>query len=197
MKNKEIKNAGWIIGEQVFQMLISLIVGVLSARYLGPSNFGTLNYTASFVTFFVSITTLGMDGVIIKKMIASPNQEGDYLGSCIFFRLIASILSIISVSLIVYLLNPDDSLKVVLVFLQSFQLIFRAINIFDSWFQRYLKSKYVSLCKMFACIIVSAYKIFLLVTEKNVVWFALSNALTDCVIAIMLYVFYKYECGQN
>ena len=41
--NKEIKNAGWIIGEQVFQMAVSLVVGVLTARYLGPGNYGALN----------------------------------------------------------------------------------------------------------------------------------------------------------
>ena len=73
-RNKEISNAGWIIGERIVQTVLSLVVGVLSARYLGPGNYGALNYTASFVTFFSSIALLGMEGVIIKKMIASPEE---------------------------------------------------------------------------------------------------------------------------
>lgn len=195
--SREIKNAGWIIGEQIFQMAVSLIVGVLSARYLGPSNYGALNYTASFVNFVVSIATLGMEGVVIKKMIMYPDDEGIYLGSCMWFRLISSMLSAISIFIIVAALNPSDQLKWILVLLQSFQLIFRSVYILDSWFQRHLKSKYVSAGKMAACLVVSSYKIFLLATNKSIVWFALSNSLTDIVVSIMLYMFYRKERGQN
>lgn len=197
LENREVKNAGWIIGEQVFQMAISLIVGVLSARYLGPSNYGALNYTASFVNFILSIATLGMEGVIIKKMIMRPDDEGSYLGSCMVLRLISSILSSLAIFIVVVLLNPDDRLKWVLVSVQSFQLLFRSFQILDSWFQRHLKSRYVSIGKMIACLIVSAYKIFLLATRKSIVWFALSNSLTDVIVAIMLYVFYRSENGQR
>ena len=197
MGNKEIKNAGWIIGEQIFQMAVSLIVGVLTARYLGPSNYGALNYTASFVSFSLSIATLGMEGVVIKKMINSPNDEGIYLGSCMLLRLFSSILTSLAIFIIVVVLNPEERLKWLLVFLQSFQLIFKSVQILDSWFQRHLKSEYVSIGKMIACLIVAGYKVFLLATQKSIVWFAFSNSLTDAVIAVMLYIFYKVEHGQE
>lgn len=197
LKNKEIKNAGWIIGEQILQMVISLVVGVLTARYLGPNNFGSLNYTASFVAFFSSIATLGMEGVLIKKIIEHPEREGQYLGSCIFYRLLSSLFSIICISVIVYLLNPNDTTKLFLVLLQSVQLVFRATHILDSWFQRHLKSKYVAIGKMIAYIVVASYKVFLLATAKNIYWFAFSNSLNDIVVALLLYVFYKHEKAQK
>ncbi len=191
--NKEIRNAGWIIGEQIFQMAISLVVGVLSARYLGPGNYGTLNYTASFVNFVLPIATLSMEGVVIKKMIAAPEDEGVYLGSCMLFRLVASLISSAIIFLIVAFLNPDDRLKWALVLIQSLQLSFRAVFILDSWFQRHLKSRYVSIGKMISCVVVAAYKIFLLATAKSVIWFAFSNTLTDMIIAIVLYYFYRRD----
>jgi len=197
LQNKAIKNAGWLISEQIFQMLLSLVVGVLTARYLGPSNYGALNYTASFVSFVMAIATLGMEGVVIKKMIAKPDDEGIYLGSCMFFRLISSMLCMMAVILLVYVLNPNEELKVLLVGLQSLQLAFRSVHILDSWFQRHLKSKYVSIGKMVAAIVVAAYKVFLLITSKSIVWFAVSNTLTDLVIAIMLYLFYRWNHAQK
>lgn len=196
-KSRSLQNSAWIIGQQCFQMLLQLIVGILTARYLGPSNFGSLNYTASFVVFFTSIASLGMDGVVVKKMIDHPDEEGVYLGSAMGFRLTSSVLSIISVSLIVYVLNPSDSVKLVLVLLQSFQLSFKAVQILNSWFQRYLRSKYVSIGKMLACIVVSAYKVFLLVTAKSIFWFAFSNALTELVIAGVEVFFYKRSGGPK
>ena len=197
LNSKSIQNSGWIIGQQIFQMLLQLIVGVLTARYLGPSNYGSLNYTASFVAFFVSVTGLGMESVVIKKMIEHPDEEGYYLGSSMVLRLISSALSIVAVSLIVFLLNPSEPIKLLLVFLQSFQLTFKAIQILDSWFQRHLQSKYVSIGKMIACVAVAAYKVFLLVTSKGIVWFAASNVLTDGIIALVECWFYRKKNGQK
>lgn len=194
---REIRNAGWIIGEQVFQMAVSLVVGVLSARYLGPSNYGALNYTASFVTFFLPVATLGMEGVVIKKMIAHKEEEGLYLGSCMLLRVFSSLLSSVLILLIVAFLNPDDKLKWILVLIQSFQLSFRAIFILDAWFQRHLKSRYVSIGKMISCVLVACYKVFLLATAKSIIWFAFSNTLTDLVIAVVLYYFYRREDSQR
>ncbi len=195
--NKEFRNAGWIIGEQVFQMLVSLIVGVLSARYLGPSNYGLINYTGSFVTFVTSITTLGMDSVVIKKMIESPQREGEYLGSCMVYRLVAALVSSAGIISVVWVLNPGETLMLTLVSLQSIQLFFRAISLLDAWFQRYLKSKYVSLAKMLACVLVSAYRICLLILGGDIRWFALTNTLTAAATAVILSVAYGKQRTQT
>jgi len=197
LHSKNIRNSEWIIGQQVFQMLIQFIVGILVARYLGPSNYGSLNYTASFVTFASSITTLGMDSVVIKKIIDHPDEEGIYLGSCIGFRLLASVFSIISVSLVVYILNPTEPVKLVLVFLQSFELFFRAMQLLDSWFQCHLISKYVSIGKIVASLIVSSYKIYLLASSKSIVWFAVCNSMTEGIIAAFEVYYYKKKGNQK
>ncbi len=197
LQSKNIKNSFWIISEQIFQMLVSLVVGVLSARYLGPQNYGTLNYTASFVTFVNSIATLGMEGVVIKKIIDHPDREGEYLGGCIVLRLIASLVSIISIEIIIGLLNPADPLKLWLGLIQGIQLFWRSFLILDSWFQRYLKSKYVSIGKMLACLIVAGYRIFLLVTNKPIIWFAFAATISEMVIAVTGMVFYRLERKQR
>jgi len=197
LKGREIKNAGWMIGETVMQMLLSIVIGALTARYLGPSNYGSLNYTASFVTFFTSIATLGMEGVIIKKMVAEPDAEGNFLGGCMLLRLGSSVLSSIAIVLIVFFLNPDDKYKMLLAFLQSLQLIFQSVYILDSWFQRYFKSKYVSIGKIIAYLVVSGYKIILLSTAKSVAWFAFANSLNSLVIAVLLFIFYKKDQGPH
>ena len=197
LHSKSIKNSGWIIGDQVFQMGLQLIVGMITARYLGPSNYGTLSYTASFITFFVSIATLGMEGVVIKKLIEHPDEEGLYLGSSIVFRIFSSIFSILSVSLVVYVLNPEEPIKLLLVFVQSIQLIFKAGKILESWFQRHLLSKYSSLGSMLSCVAVSAYKIYLLATGKSIVWFAFSNSISEAVILCIMIYAYKKAGGQK
>lgn len=198
LNSKNIRNSGWLIGEKVFQMLITITVGIWMARYLGPRNYGALNYTASIVALFINVMSLGMDsGILMKKIIEKPEDEGVYFGSCILLRLISACFSTFAIGIIVILLDPNDSIKLWLALLQSLQLFFKAFHVLDIWFQRYLKSKYVSIASMAASIVVSVYKIFLLMTSKNIIWFAISNSLVDLVIAVILLVYFSKECKYS
>ena len=53
-KNKVVKNAGWIIGGNLANKVLEFLVGILTARYLGPSNYGLINYATAYTTFFAS-----------------------------------------------------------------------------------------------------------------------------------------------
>lgn len=197
LKNKVLKNTSWIIGERIAQMFISLIVGSLSARYLGPSNYGYINYGASIVALFSAITKLGLDSIIVKEFIDKKDDNGRIIGTAIVMRTISGFLSMFLILIAVVLLNPDNRLIQFLTVLQSISLLFQSYEIFDLWFQSNLNSKRTSIVKFIAYLIVSVYKIYLLVTSKSVIWFAFSNTLDYFVIFILLFLFYKKEQGQK
>ncbi len=195
--NKFLANTGWMIGERVFQMAISLVIGMITARYLGPENYGLINYTASFVTMFLAICTLGLEEVIIKQFVDHPEQEGTALWTGIVMRCISSTISILAISVIVFFLNPNDSLTLVVAILQSIALLFRSFELIDYWYQSRLQSKYVTIIKTTAYILISVYKVILLVLKKDVRWFAFSNTLDMIIIAILLVCFYYRSGGSG
>ena len=65
-KNRVVKNASWIIGIQIVKSLLGLVISMLTARFLGPSNFGLINYAASIVAFVTPIMYLGLNGVFVQ-----------------------------------------------------------------------------------------------------------------------------------
>lgn len=198
IKDKKVtKNTIWIMIERVSQMLISLIVGVISARYLGPSNYGILNYGASLVTFFTAICKLGLENVIIKEYVERRKENGKLLGTALVMRLLSSGLSILAIFIIVYILNPNDNLIILVTMLQSIALIFQAYELIDYWFQSNLNSKYVSIAKIIAYVFVSIYKIALLVLKMPVQWFAFSTSLDYIIILILMFYMYKRNNGQK
>ena len=71
---REVKNASWIIGEKIIQMVISFFVGILTARYLGPDNYGLINYANAYGAFFTAFCTLGINSVIVKNLIDNPDE---------------------------------------------------------------------------------------------------------------------------
>lgn len=195
--NKIIKNTGWMIGERIIQMSIGIIIGAITARYLGPSNYGIINYGDAYISFFYAICTLGLDGIIIKELVEKPQKQGITLGTGIMMRMISSLISIIGILIIVFLINPNDKLIISVVFIQSIALLFRSFELIDFWFQSRLESKYVTMIKSISYIVISIYKVTILVMGKNVLWFAFSTTLDVCIISVLMVYSYIKFGGQK
>lgn len=191
LSNRFLQNTGWMAFAQIYQMVISLFIGVISARYLGPTNYGTINYAASYISFFTIFCALGLEGIVVKEIISKREQEGIILGSGIAMRLIAGVLSMIAVCVIVYFLNPNDSVLLTVTFLQSIILPFNAFHLIDMWYQSKLNSKVSTIIRCISYTLMSLYKIYLLITGKSVEWFAFSTSLDSLLIALMFMLMYR------
>lgn len=66
------------MADRIYQMAVSLIVTMITARYLGPTNYGIINYIAAFVTFAIPLCNLGLEGIVVKRIVDSPENEGQH-----------------------------------------------------------------------------------------------------------------------
>lgn len=196
-KSKVAKNSIWIISEKIFQMIISLFVNRIVAEYLQPENYGTLNYVVSLVTFFTSLCTLGLDAIIINEIINKREKQGEILGTSIVMRLISSLISTVLIVVVVLVLKPNDNTILIMSILQSSCLFFQAFECLNIWYQSELKSKYTSIIAFIVYIIVAIYKIYIVVTNKSVEWFALYSVLTALLTAIITLVLYTKQKGPK
>lgn len=80
---KVIKNASWIIGVQIIRSIVSIVISMLTARFLGPSSYGLINYAASIVAFVAPIMYLGLSGILVQEIVNSPEREGEIIGTAI------------------------------------------------------------------------------------------------------------------
>ena len=197
LKNKEVKNASWLIGGRIAQMVLSLFVGILTARYLGPANYGLINYGTAYVAFFTALCTLGLNSVIIKDFVDNPDEQGEAIGSALVMRLISSILSSVMIVGIVSIVDKNEPLTIAVVALCSLGSIFHVFEVFNFWFQYQYKSKITSVAMFLAYAVTSAYKIILLVLGKNVKWFAFASSVDYIVLALFLFIAYKKHNGKK
>ncbi len=196
-KNKEVNNAGWLIGGKIFQMAISLVVGVITARYLGPSNYGLIGYGSAYVSFFTAFCSLGLNSVIIKDFIDNPKEQGEAIGSAIVMRIVSSILSSIMIVSFVAVVDKGEAVTIAVVALCSVGTIFHVFETFNFWFQSQYKSKITSIATFLAYVVTAGYKIVLLILGKDVRWFAFSTSVDYIVVAVFLYVAYKRYGGER
>ena len=196
-KSKVVKNASWIIVCRVVQSIVSLIIGMITARYLGPSNYGLLNYANSVVAFVVPLAQLGLRNVLVEEIVSKPEREGKTLGTALVMSVASSLLCIVGCMAFVSIANAGERDTLVVCALYSISLIFQMTEMIQYWYQAKLLSKYTSVVSLVAYAVVSVYKIFLLVTGKNIYWFAASYTFDFLIISAVLIFLYKKLGNQK
>ena len=198
MKEKQVfKNAKWIIVCKIAQSILQFIVGMLCARYLGPSNYGLINYAASIVAFAMPVMKLGLDAILVYELVNSPEKEGEIVGTSIALNFLSGILCVLGVASVATVMNFGETETILVCVLYSLSIVFAALEMIQYWFQYKLQSKYSSVTMLVAYVVVSAYKIYLLATQKSVYWFAVSHSVEFGIIGIVLIGIYIKKSGQG
>lgn len=197
LKNKIVANASWLILGKIIQMLISFVVGVLTARYLGPGNYGLINYAGAYISFFSSFCTLGINSVIVKELLDNKGKNGEVIGTALGLRIASSVLSVMTIVAISTVLDYGEHLTITIVALSSIGVIFNVFEVFNYYFQSRLESKKTAISLLCAYVITAAYKVFLLVTDKSVIYFALATSVDYFCIAVAYVLFYVKSRGER
>lgn len=195
--NRIVKNASWIIVCKAIQSVIMLIVGMITARYLGPTNYGVVTYASSIVAFVLPIMQLGLSSTLVQELIVSPDREGEIMGTSLVLSMASALLSIAGVVLFSFLSNPGEPITVVVCFLYSCSLLFQASEMLQYWFQAKLLSKYTSIASLVAYTVTSVYKIALLIFQKDIRWFAVTHVIEAAIISVLLFVIYHRLSTQR
>lgn len=196
-KNRVVNNAKWIIVCKVVQSLLQFVIGMLCARYLGPSNYGIINYASSIVAFVLPIMQLGLQCTLVQEFTENPHKEGKIMGTALVMDLVSSVFCIFMVTAFVSVVNAGETQTIIVCLLFSISLIFRAFELFQCWFQYKLQSKFPSVVMLCAYVVVSLYRVFLLVTSKSVYWFAVVNSIDCGIIGISLLIIYTRISKQK
>lgn len=178
-------------------MILSFFVSILTARYLGPSDYGVINYVNAYVVFFTSLCTLGINSVIIKDFVDNPQEQGETIGTSLAMRFVSSFLSAIMIVCIVRIIDYDEPQTVIAAALCSISLIFQVLDTFNYWFQSRYESKVTSIATFVAYSATALYRIALLILQKNVEWFAFATSIDYIVLGAIFFYSYKKHNGQK
>ncbi len=191
MEQKQVfNNAKWIVGCKIVQSLMQLIIGMVSARYLGTANYGLIGYASSVVAFALPFMKLGFDAILVHELVESPEKEGEIMGTSLLMNCLSGVLCIGGVGVFVTVSHFGETETIMVCILYSVYIFFVALEMVQYWFQYKLLSKYSSVIMLGAYLLVSAYKIVLLATGKSVYWFAVSHSVEYGSIAVLLWIYY-------
>lgn len=197
IKNKIVRNAGWLMVGKVAQMVLSLFIGLMVARYLGPTNYGLLNYASGYTTFFAALCNLGINSILVKEFVDFPSSQGETIGSTLLLRAVSSALSMVAIIGISMFADSGEPVTIIVVALSSLSVLFQIFETYNYWFQSRLESKATAAATLFAYVATILYRVVLMFLRAEVVWFALASALDYGVLALVLVYLYRRAGGTR
>ncbi len=197
MNNRIIKNASWIIVCRIAQAVLNLVVSMITARYLGPSNYGVITYASSIVAFVVPIVQLGFNGILVQMFVDKPDESGKTIGTSTVMTTISSLLGIVGIWAFTGIVNRGETDTIIVSVLYSISMFFQMTEMIQYWYQSKLLSKYVSQISLISRLIVSVYKIYIIATGKSIYWFAVVNSFDFLLISVGLFLVYRKLEGQK
>ena len=189
---KYLKNTSWLLAEKLLRLFASIIVGVWMARYLGPEKFGLLNYAQSFVWLFATISTLGLDGIIIRDLVNDESKRDVLLGTAFILKFIgACFVFIILAAAVNFTTNDEYTNK--LIFLIASTIFFHSFNVIDYYFQSKVLNKYVAYSNIISLLIANLIKITLIIKEAPLVSFVYLLIFESFLLSISFTYLYSYN----
>lgn len=189
---KYFRNTSWLFLEKAMRLVSGLVVGIWVARYLGPEQFGILNYALSFVGLFLTLATLGLDGIVIREVLKKPENRNQIIGTSFFLKLAGA--TVVMLILLVTLQYTESSYEEYFLILAiGASVLFQSFNVIDYQFQSMVRSKFVVIASLGSLLVSSALKIVLILFHFPLIYFGLVFLIEALVLAVGLIILYRKQ----
>ena len=115
-------------------MLVSLFIGIWIARYLGPTEYGIFSYANAFVALFTVFATLGMNDIVIKKLVKDVNKRDYLLGTSFYLKVLGSLFALVICGFVTKAIESDQNTRTYIMIIAT-SMLFQNFNVIDLYFQ--------------------------------------------------------------
>lgn len=181
-KKKVFANIFWAMTGKIVNMGGALLVGILVARYLGPSQYGVMNYVISYVTLFTVISNFGLDDIEIRELSKKPEYKNQILGTSFRLRLGFATLAFFLI-ILTLLIFQTDRFTTIMILVYSLTLYTGNFNIVRNYFTSIVKNEYVVKSEISRTIIGAGIKIILLWGKAPLEYFIIATFFDTVLVA--------------
>lgn len=188
-------NASWLLVEKIFRLASGLLVGIWLARYLGPTDFGSLSYALNLVALCAGFLTLGLDNLIVRELVKAPEREDCLLGTALGMRIGGLLLSAVATLIILAYSHatPETRFMVGLIWLST---VFQLLNLIELHFLAQGSTKNTAIANTASTVFSALLKAALILNEAPLAFFAAASILETLVLATFLTYLYR-KVGQR
>ena len=191
--NKIIQNTGWLFADKVLRMSLALVVTIWLARYLGPEQFGLLNFAMAFVALFGAIASVGLNSVVVRDLVKFPEKTSLILSTSIFLQILGGIITFSLIVLAIHFLKPEDALARAIAIILGLTMVVKFSETIKYWYESQVQSKFVVWAESAVLVMFAAIKILLILQQAPLISFAWAIFAETVVLTIALIILYLIQ----
>lgn len=190
-----LSNLIWATAGKVVSMFSGLVIGILVARYLGPEQFGLMNWVISYVFLFQTISIFGLDLIETREEAAHPGDYNTIIGSAFVIRCILSVISIALCIGTCFAMGKDAE-TTFLVAIYSISVMANTLSVIRNYFFAIVQNKRVVQSEISRTLIGMVIKVVLLYVHASLLWFVAATMFDTVLLASGYIVSYQKEVGR-
>ena len=193
---KYFKNTSWLLVERVLRLFITLIIGLYVARYLGPGDFGKLNYAASIVAILSIFIQLGLDGIVVRDLVNNPKIKDKILGALLTLKIIGSLIMVVLLIIVSIIFNHDGQITLLIAIIALSSILTIVFDVIRVNYEASVLVKYVSIIQMTQLVVSSILKLYCVAIGAHLLWFAIIYVVDTLLLSGLSIVIYRNKTGS-
>ncbi len=169
-------------------MGLGLLIMVWVARFLGPQQYGLLNFATAFVGLFGAVAALGLQTIVVRDIVRDATCKEETLGTAAVLQLGGGVLAYGLILATIFWLRPDDAVAKWLVAILGGMMLFKSSEVVMYWFESQVLSKYTVWVQNGSFLVFAAVKLALIFGNAPLVAFAWATFAEAALFAILLLV---------
>ncbi|MAG75809.1 MAG: hypothetical protein CL811_03520 [Colwelliaceae bacterium] len=193
---RAVVNIGWLLLDKFMRLSIGLLITMWLAQYLGPTQFGQMNFVTSIVAIFAVFATLGLKGVVVKELVNQPTTTFNVLGSAFFLKVLGALVTYALLIAFSFFVLPSTVETKWFIAIVGVSIIFKTSEVVSFYFEAKVESKYVVWVENCAFVIASGIKLGLLWFEAPLIAFFIAIVIEALLMAFALLFIYQRQVSS-
>lgn len=189
-------NSFWLFCDQIVRMVAGLLVGVWVARYLGPENYGWLNYAMVTVGLVTSIAAPAISAIVVRELARVPAESGAWMGAAFFVRATGAAIGFLGCVAIAWRHAGAATPAAELILVVAAGVLLQTADVADLWFQARGESRVAAWVRIGVCVFGSGLRVALILGKAPLLAFALAG-LAELVVAAVGWLWVSWRHGQR
>ena len=190
-RSKKTKyNFSWLVFDKFARASLNFLLFIFLARYLGPQEFGILNYLLALVFLFTSLSSLGINPVLTNILIKNKRKTNNsIISNSYILRFFSSLFGyLIFILFIIYLHGKNVYLSYSIII--GLSIIIKSYEVLFSYFESKSLSKYIVISQTISLVIVFSLIVFFLYLEFDIKYIYYCFLIDSLITLFLINIFF-------
>ena len=187
-------NMSWLMISQIITSVCAFVWTLLTARYLGVSDYGILGTATSFSVIIIVVADLGVTTYITRTIAVDYNVEKEYLGNAIGLKLILSVIYLI-LTLFISVILGWNNYVILITFLFAIESLIKSFyNLLFASFQAHEMMKYQAITNTLLNVLTLVFIVIICFADFGLIGISFAYILANmigliyCVLALTRHI---------